>query len=106
MKPIAPSLALLLLFNTAIAALLTVIEFGEGFWINLLFSQCIGFSIGMVNSPLILRVPSGWLRLATLAAGLPFSVMSASCWPMSCWETPSRYRIRSGKRSPSACCSR
>ena len=75
MTTFAASLALLLLFNTAIAALLTVIEFGEGLWINLLFSQCIGFSIGLVNSPLILRLPAGWRRLAALAVGLPLSVM-------------------------------
>jgi LytS/YehU family sensor histidine kinase len=75
MTALAASLVLLLLFNTAIAGLLTVIEFGEGFWINLLVSQCIGFSISLINSPLILRIPTGWRRLTALAVGLPLSVM-------------------------------
>ncbi len=74
MKPFAASLALLLLFNSAIAALLTVIEFGEGFWINLLISQCIGFSIAGVNMPIILRTTPGWKRGLTLLATLPLSV--------------------------------
>ncbi len=72
---IAASLALLLLFNTAIAALLTVIEFGEGFWINLLFSQCIGITISLINAPLILRTAPGWKRLLLLVASLPLSVL-------------------------------
>lgn len=75
MKLVAASLALLLLFNTAIAALLTVIEFGEGFWINLLFSQCIGFSITLVNVPLILRSSPSWKRGLTLLPALPLSVI-------------------------------
>ncbi len=74
MTTFAASLALLLLFNTAIAALLTVIEFGEGFWINLLFSQCIGFSIALVNVPLILRSAPSWKRGLMLLPALPLSV--------------------------------
>ena len=62
MKLALIAIALLLLFNTAIAGLLTVIEFGQGFWINLLFSQCIGCCIALVNSPLILRLEPGWQR--------------------------------------------
>lgn len=73
-KLVAASLVPLLLFNTAIAALLTVIEFGEGFWINLLFSQCIGFSIALVNVPLILRSTPGWKRGLMLLLTLPLSV--------------------------------
>jgi sensor histidine kinase YesM len=75
MKTIAASLALLLLFNTAIAALLTVIEFGEGFWINLLFSQCIGLSIALINVPLILRSTPNWKRGLMLLPALPLSVL-------------------------------
>lgn len=74
MKLIAISLSLLLLFNTAIAALLTVIEFGEGFWINWVFSQCIGACIALVNVPLILRGPAAWKRWLALAPALPLSV--------------------------------
>lgn len=68
------AIALLLLFNTAIAGLLTVIEFGPGFWINLVFSQSIGVSIAMINSPLLLRIAPGWKRGLVLLAGLPLSV--------------------------------
>jgi len=75
MNLLISSLGLLFLFNTAIAALLTVIEFGEGFWINFLFSQCIGVAIGLLNTPLILLIAPGWRRLAGLAAGLPLSVI-------------------------------
>ena len=32
-------------FNTIIAIILSLLRFGSGFWINLLFSQCIGISI-------------------------------------------------------------
>lgn len=74
MKLIAVSLSLLLLFNTAIAALLTIIEFGEGFWINWVFSQCIGCCIALVNVPLILRCSPGWKRWLVLAPALPLSV--------------------------------
>jgi len=78
MKLALIAIALLLLFNTAIAGLLTVIEFGQGFWINLLFSQCIGCCIALVNSPLILRLEPGWQRWLLLAAALPASVMLGS----------------------------
>jgi hypothetical protein len=43
-KLIGPIL-LALLFNTAIAGQLTLVGFGPGFWINLVFAQCIGMSI-------------------------------------------------------------
>lgn len=75
MKTPLLAIALLLLFNTAIAALLTVIEFGAGFRINLIFSQCIGCCIALVNSPLILRLAPGWKRWLALAVALPVSVM-------------------------------
>jgi sensor histidine kinase YesM len=78
MKLALIAIVLLLLFNTAIAGLLTVIEFGQGFWINLLFSQCIGCCIALVNSPLILRLEPGWQRWLLLAAALPASVMLGS----------------------------
>jgi sensor histidine kinase YesM len=64
----------LLLFNTAIAGLLTVIEFGPGFWVNLVFSHSIGGCIALLNIPLLLRVAAGWKRGLVLLAGLPLSV--------------------------------
>jgi signal transduction histidine kinase len=74
MKIALLAIALLLLFNTAIAGLLTVIEFGLGFWINLLFAQSIGVCIALINSPLLLRIAPGWKRILVLLAGLPLSV--------------------------------
>ena len=75
MKNALAGIVLLLLFNTAIGALLTVIEFGHGFWINLLFSQCIGIAISLVNTPLVLFLRPGWRRWLALAVGLPSSVL-------------------------------
>lgn len=75
MKKLLVSIALLLLFNTAIAALLTAIAFGEGFWINLLFSQCIGITIALTNVPLVLRIAPGWRRWLVIVLMLPLSVL-------------------------------
>jgi hypothetical protein len=60
MKNLLAGIALLLLFNTAIAAFLTVIAYAHGFWINLLFSQCIGIAIALVNIPLVPHIAPGW----------------------------------------------
>jgi len=45
LKRFISSLALTAVFNTIIAIFLTVLEFGEGFVLNLIFSQCIGLTI-------------------------------------------------------------
>ena len=44
-KSVITSFLYTLLFNTIIAVFLTVIQFGKGFIINLIISQCIGLSI-------------------------------------------------------------
>ena len=75
MKNALTGIVLLLLFNTAIAVLLTVIGFGPGFWINLLFSQCIGIAISLVNTPIVLFLRPGWRHWLALALGLPASVL-------------------------------
>lgn len=77
MPPFSTSalLLLLLLFNTAVAGLLTVIQFGYGFWVNLLFSQCIGGCITLLNAPLILRMAPGWRRRFLMALGIPAGVL-------------------------------
>ncbi len=62
-RPI-PSLLATIAFSTLIAALLTAIGFGGGFAINMVFSQCIGLSIGGLLM-LLLR-----LRLPPLARAL------------------------------------
>src|SRR5271157_1678047 len=64
-----------LLFNTAIAGLLTVINFGGSFWINLVFSQCIGLSIYAFNATVMFRIPDKRRRLIVLALTFPASIM-------------------------------
>jgi sensor histidine kinase YesM len=64
-----------LLFNTAIAGLLTVISFGSGFWINLVFSQCIGLSIYAVNATVMCRITDKRRRWIVLALTFPASIM-------------------------------
>ena len=64
-----------ILFNTAIAGLLTVISFEESFWINFVFSQCIGLSIYAVNSTVICHIADKRWRLATLVFTFPGSIM-------------------------------
>jgi len=46
------ALPIVVLFNTLIALLLTLIAFGHGFAQNLLFAQCIGLSIFTLQSPI------------------------------------------------------
>lgn len=64
-----------LLFNTAIAGLLTVINFGNSFWINLVFSQCIGLSIYAVNATVMFHVLDTRRRWIVLALTFPGSIM-------------------------------
>jgi len=75
MKHAAFALLQLITFNTAIAIMLTVIEFGYGFWTNLVFSQCIGGAISLLNTPLVMRIGPGWRRGLMLALTLPLSVV-------------------------------
>ena len=64
-----------ILFNTAIAGLLTVISFEESFWINFVFSQCIGLSIYAINSTVMCRVSDKRWRWMTLLFTFPGSIM-------------------------------
>ncbi len=75
MRHLVISLTALLLFNTAIAVLLTVVGYGMGFGVNLLFSQTIGCSVATVHCLLIHRVQVGWHRWLTLCLSLPASVL-------------------------------
>jgi LytS/YehU family sensor histidine kinase len=82
-----------LLFNTAIAALLTVIGFGDGFLINLIFSQCIGLSIYSINATLMCRISNRRWRIAIFALSLPASVVlgvSLAAWITHAgdWRSP------------------
>lgn len=64
-----------ILFNTAIAGLLTVVSFEESFWINFVFSQCIGLSIYAINSTVMCRVANKRWRWMTLIFTFPSSIM-------------------------------
>ncbi len=64
-----------LLFNTAIAGLLTAIGFGERFWINLIYSQCIGLSITAINVAAMWRVTGKRRRGMVLALTFPGSIV-------------------------------
>ncbi len=64
-----------LLFNSAIALLLTAISFGDSFWINMVFSQCIGLSIYAINATVACRVADKRRRWLLLALSFPTSIV-------------------------------
>jgi signal transduction histidine kinase len=64
-----------LLFNTAIAGLLTVINFGENFWVNFIYSQCIGLSIYAINATVICHLGDNRRRMWVLGLTFPGSIM-------------------------------
>ena len=76
-------------FNTGIAALLTLVSYGAGFWENFVFSQCIGLSVLLlihfgwrglwpVRKPprlpfiglIVLAIIAGWLGGSAIASAL------------------------------------
>ncbi|MFH2135663.1 MAG: histidine kinase [Pseudomonadota bacterium] len=63
-----------LLFNTAIAGLLTLVGF-EAFWINFVFSQCIGLSIYVINASVIYRITDVRWRWLILPLSFPGSII-------------------------------
>lgn len=63
-----------LAFNTAIAGLLTLISPWKDFELNLIYSQCIGLSIGAINMRAFSRIKSRWMRLPVFGITLPASV--------------------------------
>jgi len=82
-----------ILFNTAIAGLLTAIQFGDGFWINWIFSQCIGLSIYAINASVMCRVANKRLRAIILTFSFPGSIMlgvSLAAWITDAggWDNP------------------
>lgn len=62
-------------YCTAIAGLLTLLEPKVGFWHEFIFAQCIGFSIALINSQTLDRMPRGKLRYAALCVTLPISIV-------------------------------
>ncbi len=63
-----------ILFNTAIAGLLAVI-WQDNFWINFIFSQCIGLSIYAINATVMCRIGDRRRRLWILAFTFPGSIL-------------------------------
>ena len=63
-----------IVFNTAIAAMLTSIDSMGNFWINFIYSQCIGLSIFAFNILLLPFVKPGIKRLLVMSVSLPGSV--------------------------------
>jgi LytS/YehU family sensor histidine kinase len=75
MKKIWFGLLATLAYNTAIAGLLTLLSAGNSFIHNFIFSQCIGFSVALINSLTLRRVPPGKKRWAAFCVSLPVSVV-------------------------------
>ncbi len=63
-----------ILFNAAIAGLLTVIGFEENFWINFVFSQCIGLSIYAINATVMCHIADKRRRMMILTLTFPGSI--------------------------------
>lgn len=68
------SVLAVLAFNTAIAGLLVVVNYGPGFVHNFIFSQCIGLSIFGINGSLAWRF-RGRSRWPLLALSFPLSIL-------------------------------
>jgi signal transduction histidine kinase len=64
-----------LLFNTAIAGLLTLVSFGD-FWVNFVFSQCIGLCSYGINAIVACRIGERRRRWLVLAFTFPASIFS------------------------------
>jgi sensor histidine kinase YesM len=63
-----------LVFNTAIALVLTLFMTGKPFWHQFVISQCIGLSVLSINLLVIAYVKSGLRRWAVFTVSLPGSV--------------------------------
>jgi LytS/YehU family sensor histidine kinase len=63
-----------LIFNTAIAGVLTLLVPGITFWYEFVYSQCIGLSVMSINVTVAAFVRRGAIRLAVLCITLPASV--------------------------------
>lgn len=74
MKKMLSYLLATLVFNTAIAGLLSVLLPDISFRHYFIFSQCIGLSILAVDFAILAGMPGGSKRLVALALALPISV--------------------------------
>lgn len=64
-----------ILFNTAIAGLLTAVGFGGDFWNNMVFSQCIGLSIYAANASVMCHITDKRWRWGVLVFTFPGSIV-------------------------------
>ncbi len=62
-------------YNTAIAGLLMLVMSDVSFWDNFIISQCIGFSIAIVNTLVMGHIKSVKLRWVALSITLPISIV-------------------------------
>lgn len=74
MKKILSYLVSVLIFNTAIAGILTLLMPNIPFWHEFVYSQCIGLSVMSINVTVAAFVRDGITRLAVLCITLPGSV--------------------------------
>ncbi len=63
-----------LLFNTAIAGLLTLLRPALGWQVNFIFTQCIGFSIAFCDLAILRLMVQGKRQMLAIGLSLPFSV--------------------------------
>jgi len=75
MKKILFGLLATLAYNTAIAGLLTLLSPNFSFFHNYIFSNCIGFSIALINTLTITNMNPGLKRWVALCLTLPFSIL-------------------------------
>ncbi len=67
-------IGVLLLFNTLIALLLSLLNYGAGFAVNLVDSQCMGCSVALTLILLRRRMRTGWRRWIAAMLGLPVGI--------------------------------
>lgn len=75
MKRIPFYLIATLIFNTAIAGVLTLLMPGIPFWHEFIYSQCIGLAVVSINLLVVNYAKAGVRRWAIFAISLPFSVV-------------------------------
>ena len=73
-KNLPIALLIAIAFNTAIAVLLYIISQMGNFWLNFIYSQCIGLSVFVISALVLPRIKSGWRRLVVRSLTLPASV--------------------------------
>ena len=74
MKKTLSYLVSTLIFNTAIAGVLTMLMPSIPFWHEFVYSQCIGLSVLSINASVVVLVQHGIMRWAALSISLPGSV--------------------------------